>query len=255
MRSASWTERAARRAAGGLFLVLATLLLSGQRGSQFYIYPNTEYNGLYTFTRVAYAGSFGNRRGGGSSWSHDYPDADRNMSTILRELTGVRANLQGTNVFTLDDPEIFKYPILYISEPGYWYMNDTEEASLRKYIERGGFLIFDDFERDQINNLIRNMERVLPGFELIGIGEEHPIFGTFFKVDDLYIPHPLVPVTPQYWAIFVDNDPKKRMIAILNHDNDLAEYWEFSHRGFFPVDLTNEAYKIGVNEIIYALTH
>jgi hypothetical protein len=60
---------------------------------------------------------------------------------------------------------------------------------------------------------------------------------------------------PTYWAIFEDNDTTKRIIAIANVDGDLGEYWEYSATGLFPVDLSNEAYKFGMNYFIYGLTH
>jgi hypothetical protein len=68
-------------------------------------------------------------------------------------------------------------------------------------------------------------------------------------------PHPLVNVSPSYYGIFEDNDPARRMMAIVNYNNDVAEYWEWSDTGMFPVNFTNEAYKLGVNYVVYAMTH
>ena len=62
-------------------------------------------------------------------------------------------------------------------------------------------------------------------------------------------------VIPVYYALFEDNDPRKRMLAIINHNNDIAEYWEWSAESWFPVDITNDAYKLGINYITYAMTH
>ena len=59
----------------------------------------------------------------------------------------------------------------------------------------------------------------------------------------------------QFLGIYEDNDPTKRMMALANHNSDIAEYWEWSGQGLFPFDDTNEAYKLGVNYIIYGLTH
>jgi hypothetical protein len=73
-------------------------------------------------------------------------------------------------------------------------------------------------------------------------------------VSDPYVPHPLVRVTPRFYGYFEENDPGKRMIAMVNHNSDLAEYWEWSGTGFAPVDLENEAYKLGVNYLIFGLT-
>ncbi len=66
---------------------------------------------------------------GGAAWAHDYPRADSNLSTLIAELTTIDTETDGTNVFDLDDPELFKYPIAYISEPGFWDMTDGQAAS------------------------------------------------------------------------------------------------------------------------------
>jgi hypothetical protein len=212
------------------------------------------YNGRFTFTRLMYGGhGFGRRDGG--SWSHDYPDADLNIPEILEFMTSINVTTGASNVFTLDDPRLFQHPMLYISEPGFWSITDSEAANLRDYVLKGGFLIFDDFEGSQLRNMVAQVERALPGFELIEIGPEHEIFDSFFRVENIYIPHPLVDVTPVYYGIFENNDPSMRMLAIVNHNSDLAEYWEFAASGYFPVDITNEAYKLGVNYIVYAMTH
>jgi len=237
-----------------LFLAPA-LVLGGVGPAQRaqYAQTNPGYDGRFTFTRIQYGG-WGFRRGGGS-WAHDWPAADQNMHRLLGFLTLVPTHTGGTNVFTLDDPAIFRYPLIYISEPGFWGATDEDLANLRNYVLKGGFLIFDDFERDQWYNMADNVKRALPEYEWFEIGPEHIIFQSFFEVKDIYVPHPLVNVTPQYFAIFEDNDPSKRIMVLANHNADLAEYWEYSGQGFFPADLTNEAWKLGINYILYALTH
>jgi len=83
----------------------------------------------------------------------------------------------------------------------------------------------------------------------------HPLFHSFFDLPTVNVPHPSEHVTPAYYGVFEDDDPSKRMMALANHNSDIAEYWEWSGRGFFPVDTTNDAYKLGVNYIIYGLSH
>jgi hypothetical protein len=68
-------------------------------------------------------------------------------------------------------------------------------------------------------------------------------------------PHPMYGITPNYFGIFEDNDPAKRLMVIANHNHDVAEYWEFSGEGLFPIDLSNEAYKLGVNYMVYGMLH
>ncbi len=219
--------------------------------------PNSAYDGRFVFTRIRYGRGegMGGFRRGRSAWSHDYPRADLHLSRLLHELTNVEARLTDTNVFDLDDPELFRHPVAYISEPGFWTMDESEARAVREYVLKGGFLIFDDFEGRQWDNLVHQLERVLPEYEPIEIGPDHPIFRTFFAMDDIYFPHPLVDVIPNYYGLFESNDPARRMVAIINHDNDIAEYWEWSDTGWLPLDLTNEAYKLGVNYMVYALTH
>lgn len=94
-----------------------------------------------------------------------------------------------------------------------------------------------------------------PRIRYIQIDIDHPIFHCFFDLENIDFPHPLVPVYPSYFGIFEENDPTKRMLAIVNYNNDVAEYWEWSDQGFFPVDITNEAYKLGINYVVYAMTH
>jgi len=159
-------------------------------------------------------------------------------------------------VFDLDDPEIFRHPIIYVSEPGYWRIEESEAANLRNYLLKGGFLILDDFEADQWYNMEEQVRRALPDHEFIEIGPEHPIFSSFFELEDIYVPHPLVRVTPRYLAMFENNDPKRRMLVLANHNSDLAEYWEWAgDESFVPIPMSNEAFKLGVNYIFYALTH
>jgi hypothetical protein len=218
------------------------------------------YNSQFTFTRIRYDTPYGSRRGGrrgfgGSAWNHDYPMADLNMQIMLNEFTAVRANTEGSNVFELEDRDIFQNPILYISEPGTWGLTDEGAVNLREHLLKGGFLIFDDFEEDQWYNMAEQLAKALPEGQWVEIGPEHPIFDTFFYVENIYVPHPLVRVTPSYRVIFEDNDPEKRIMVLANHNSDLAEYWEYAAQGYFPVDPTNDAFRLGINYIVYGLTH
>jgi hypothetical protein len=214
---------------------------------------NLAYDGRFIFARIRY-GSGGGRFRGGASWAHDYPQADRHLPRIVSEISSVAPRLDGSNVFDLDDPELLRFPVAYLSEPGFWSATDSEIQGLRQYLLKGGFLIVDDFEAEQWHNFAAQMRRALPEYEPIEIDGTHTIFDSFFHVPNPYVAHPLVRVTPEFYGYFEDNDPKKRMLAMVNFNSDLAEYWEWSPTGQFSVDLTNEAYKLGVNYIIYGLT-
>jgi hypothetical protein len=215
--------------------------------------PPLDYDGAFVFTRIRYGSSFG--RGGGS-WAHDYPQADQHLPRIIAELTTMRPRLDDSRVLDLEDDALFHNPIIYVSEPGFWTITERGAEQLGSYLEKGGFVIFDDFEGDaQWDNMARQMARALPGHRWIEIDVSHPIFHSFFEMKRIDFPHPLVDVIPTYFAMFERNDPSRRIIALANYNNDLAEYWEWSATGLFPVDSTSEAYKLGVNYIIYAMTH
>jgi hypothetical protein len=216
------------------------------------------YNGAFTFTRISYGspgyGRFGRNRGGGS-WNHDYPNADQNMQFILEEFTAMHPNTRGSNVFDLEDREIFQSPILYLSEPGTWGITEEGARNLREYLLKGGFIIFDDFDGyGHWESWESQIKLALPEYEPIEIDGTHPIFDTFFYVPDIYIAHPMIGARPTYLGIFEDNDPSKRMLAMINWNQDLGEFWEYAATGFFPVDPTNDAFRLGVNYIIWGLT-
>jgi hypothetical protein len=253
--------RTRRLAVGLAGIVLLTLPLAAQRGGGFRGFGYTQrqvvnppYDGRLTFTRVRFDDGGGFGRGGGW-WNHDYPDAERNLALILDALTSITPNLEASNVLDLEDPEIFKHPILYVWEPGYWWISDQGAENLRRYLLKGGFVIFDDFEAGQWVNFEAQFRRALPDAEFIPLGLTHPIYHAFFDIRELNLPHPSVHVVPAYYGVFEDNDPAKRMLALVNHNADIAEYWEFSGTGRFVVNTTNDAYKLGVNYFVYALTH
>jgi hypothetical protein len=170
--------------------------------------------------------------------------------------------VNASNVFTTDDPELLKYPIAYMSEPDFWVMTDKEAAGLRAYLQKGGFLIFDDFRDDGRTgyqgwaNFDANMHRVIPDAQFVDLDPSMPIFHSFYDIDSFDI-------IPQYYdagkpvlrGVFEDNDPKKRLLAMVNFNTDVSNFWEYSAEGFLPIELSNEAYKLGVNYIMYGLTH
>ncbi len=134
---------------------------------------NVPYDGRFTFARIRFgvplnAGSFGGGRGRGlPPWAHDYPRAERNFMNILREVTFLRPYMGGGNIFTTDDPELSRFPLAYISEPGYWNPTESEVEGLRNYLLKGGFLIADDFRDSDWFNFDAQMKRVIPVSEFV----------------------------------------------------------------------------------------
>jgi hypothetical protein len=217
------------------------------------------YDGRFTFVRLRWGSSleFSRRGGFGAAWNHDYPRAERHLSLILRELTAVDLDTRRSLVLALDDPELFKYPIAFMWEPGFWNLTDREAASFRAYLLKGGFAVFEDFDGgQQWNHFESQMRRVLPEAQWARLDQSHPIFDSFFRVKDIdAIVHPMSGQRPSYYGLFEDNDPSKRLMAVANYDNDVPEYWEWSGEGLYPFDASNEAYKLGVNYVVYGLTH
>jgi len=244
----------------GIRVVASALLLSAlllpvvAAGQNFFRYfrtetlPTVEYDGHFAFTRI---------RHNGNGWEHDYPAADRNFSAILDYITNVRVHLEGSNILDLDDPRIFENPVIYMSEPGFWTTNDVEAANLRAYLLKGGFIIFDDFEGAyDWQNLVTQMSHALPDHRFIELDVTHPIFHSFFNIRTLDIPHPMgYAIEPVFYGLFENNDSSGRMLAIANWNNDIGDYWEWSAEGLYGTDPTNEAYRLGVNYIVYEMTH
>jgi hypothetical protein len=99
------------------------------------------------------------------------------------------------------------------------------------------------------------MRRVLPGARFVELDASHPVFHSFFDIDDRVLRAGGGWSWPQYYGVFENNDPSARLMVVANYNNDIGDYWEWSDSGYLPIDLTNDAYKLGVNYIVYAMTH
>lgn len=214
--------------------------------------PNIPYDGRFTFARIRYTVY------GRSGWEFDYPAMERNLMTMMEAVTSLGPHVRSSNIFTLDDPELLKYPVAYLSEPGYWVPSEAEAAGLRTYLAKGGFLIVDDFRLDEWRNFETQILRALPRAQIRRLDRSHPIFDAFFRIESLDMSYP----TPgwqwlkaEFFGIYEDNDPAKRLIVVINYNNDIGDYMEWSGTpGWWPVNITNDAYKLAINYIVYGLT-
>lgn len=211
-----------------------------------------EYDGRFTIVRLWYP-----HYGG---WSYDYPDMEQNLTLILKELTGIRVRPDASQILRMDDPELMKYPIAYLSEPGYWYPSDSEAEGLRTYLAKGGFLIVDDFHFDEEWRVFEEaMRKVLPQARIQRLQLPNSVFNSFFAIDSLDVPYPgrlgERGLMGEFYGIYENNDAAGRLLAVINYNMDIGDYMEHSGRGFYAVDPTNEAFKFGVNYFIYGLTH
>ena len=220
--------------------------------------PNPAYDGRFTYARIKYSMGGGEfRYRGYPPWLHDFPDADRHFPKIVQELTSLVVRPDESVILSADDPELMKFPFAYICEAGFWLPTDAEVEGMRNYLLKGGFLLFDDFDGNHWYNFETQMKRVLPEALIIRLDASHPIFDSFYRITSL---EKFTDITNggtqgEFFGIFEDNDPTKRMMAIVNYNYDVSEYWEYSATGMIPIDLTNEAYKLGVNYLIYAFSH
>jgi hypothetical protein len=220
---------------------------------------NVPYDGRFTLARIRFGASLG---GGGFGfgrtppWAHDYPRAERNLMRIVSEVSYLRPSVEGGNVFDLDDPELMRFPVAYLVEPGYWRPEEEHVERLREYLLKGGFLIVDDFRGRDWLNFEAQMRRVLPDHDLVEVDVTEPIFHTYLSMESLDFRHPYDAwADPTYFAIYEDNDPTRRIMVIVNYDQDIGDYWEYADLGRYPVDPSNEAFKLGLNYLIYGMTH
>lgn len=228
---------------------------------------NIPYDGQFTFVRIKYDTAPGGYWAGGRpSWVHGYPVAEENLMRIMTDVSFLNPHIDEANVLALDDPELFKYPVAYIIEVGWWTVTDAQAAALRAYIQKGGFVIVDDFkmlgwrgnDSGGWDPFAANMNRVLPGVRFFDLETSHPIFHAFFEITDEKLenfPQAYNAGRPVFKGVYEDNDPNKRLVMIVNYNTDISQFWEWSGRGLRPVDDTNEAYKLGVNYLMYGMTH
>jgi Domain of unknown function (DUF4159) len=234
--------------------LLAIDTLSAQRGGWYDLSQyrgNVRYDGKLVFVRMSYP--IETRRN--QPWAHDYPDGERHFMRILTGVSNVPAHVEESSIMSFGDPEMFKFPVIYLCEPGYWFLSEQEAAQLRAYLLKGGFLIVDDFGRQYWGNFEVQMTKVFPDGEWKELTAEHRIFHTFFEIPSFDI----IPLAyflggpPTFLGMFEDNDEKKRMYVMVNYQQDISEFWEASGQGINLVDPDNQAFKLGVNEFLYGL--
>ena len=164
-------------------------------------------------------------------------------------------------MLTLRDKNIFQYPVLYITEPGFWHIHEDEVENLRVYLERGGFLIVDDFHDygrgmtgPQWDNFYANIKKVLPDKEPIELPQDHPVWSIFYDIDPLEAvttkPGPWSYDDDVYYAMY---DDRGRMVVVICYNQDIGDGWEWPGRNLG--EASTVSFQMAINFIMYALSH
>ena len=229
--------------------------------SQRPVHPDEVLREFY-FTRLAYSGRMYMYRG---SWSVDYPKADRQFMVGLKRLLDQLDAYDYDNARLATDPELYRFPFLYSVEVGYMVLSPEERDDLRRYLLAGGFWVIDDFwGDDQWGNLERELSLLLPGYSIVEIPLDHPIFHCFYDVEEI-VQVPNVGqgryggptwenggYTPHVRGIFDDDG---RLMVVINWNTDLGDAWEWAEDERYPVRFSHYAYQMGVNFVVYAMSH
>ena len=162
-------------------------------------------------------------------------------------------------IVQLSSPEIFEYPFLYLSEPGFMVLNDKEIANLGEYIRRGGFIMADDFRTgaylngpEELQVLRYYLKRALPERELVKLDITHPVFHSFFEVDSLKMTPPYGGFIPEFWGM---SDERGRLQVIANYNNDIGDFWKYLDEGDKPLKDSTRSIRMGIDYIVYAMSH
>ena len=259
-------------AAGAIYAIQPFREYPGVEYSNFPLPPDYQEKTEWVFARLMYPpvnryyGGFeflGDWRQGASNWTMDYPRSDRHFSAALRRLTRVHARSAEQPV-NLDDHDVYDYPWLYGVEVGHWNLSDDQAKTFREYLLRGGFFMCDDFHGTiEWEVFTASMQRVFPDRPIVEIPSPDAIFHTIYDLDDRYqVPGAQFLETHQLWekdgkiphwrGIY---DDKGRLMVAICFDMDLGDSWEHADNPQYPEKFSALGIRIGVDYVIYAMTH
>jgi hypothetical protein len=214
------------------------------------------------FTRGVYSGYSRFGRGGGS-WATDWPKSDCQFNVVIRRLTNIDL-YPYEHAVTLDDPALRHYPFVYILEVGRMALTPAEVDNLRSYLLAGGFLMVDDFWGSyEWANFEEQMRIVFPEYPIVELPLDHAIFKSFYEVDEiLQVPNVTNARYGRTWeqdgyvphvrGIFDDDG---RLMVAINWNTDLGDAWEWAEQPDYPVKYSTYAFEMGVNYLVYAMSH
>ena len=242
----------------------------GVEYENFELTPDWQQNGEWTFARLmfppgandGYAGRFdGDWRQGLSLWTQDYPRADRHFSEALRRLTRINTRSVEQPV-NLDEGDAYDWPWLYAVQVGEWGLNEQQAQEMREYLLRGGFFMADDFHGALEWEVFQNaMKRVFPDRQIVDIEDSDAIFHTVYDLDNRF----QVPGAAHLRLGYKNNgigahwrgiyDDKGRVMVAISYNSDLGDAWEWADDASYPERFSGLAIRIGVNYVVYAMTH
>ena len=186
-------------------------------------------------------------------WHHDYPYGDEAFPAFLKEVTRIHTESKAYQIVDIDSPDLFKYPFAYLCEPGYLELNDKDVKNLREYLERGGFIMVDDFRGTQhLSNLVYQMKKVFPNRNIVPLTLSHPIFNSFYKIESLDMRPPYGRGPVEFLGL---EDDHGRLVMVIGYNNDLSEIWQWLDEGSLSMHDAAESLKFGTNYVMYSLTH
>jgi hypothetical protein len=193
-------------------------------------------------------------------WHHDYPDGDTMFPTSLGRLTTTQTTPDSYQIVDIDSKDLFEYPFVYMSEPGYLNLLPDDVKNLREYLDRGGFLLLDDFrgnesDMSQFENMERQMKKVFPDRGLEPVSPSHPIFHVVYDLNPNDMLPPYRASNSGEVQFFGISDPEGNLQVTIDFNNDISEYWQALDVGECSIRESGSAVELGVNYAVYAMTH
>ena len=197
-----------------------------------------------------------------SRWGIDANKGDRLFIGILQRLTRIDVQPVET-IIDIDSDEIFDLPFLFAVSVGDWQLSPTQAERLRKYFDRGGFLMVDDFHNEREWSIFMNgMRQIDPLAEAVELGDSDPAFHVVFNLKNrIRVPGANVVhgsgierggKDPHWRAVL---DSKGRIMVAISFNMDIGDGWEFADVPDYPERFSSEAIRLGTNYVVYAMTH
>jgi hypothetical protein len=214
----------------------------------------------FAFARLRYR-SLGGRRG--NSWGTDSNKAERVFLQGVRRLTRIHTR-SVEEIIDIESDEMYKWPWLYAVEVGRWNVSESQAKRLRQYLDRGGFLMVDDFHGTwEWENFTRSLKRIFPDRPVVELEDDAAIFHVLYNLDGRF----QVPGRQFLWSgrTYEHDGVEARWRAVLDdkgrvqvaicHNMDLGDAWEWADDPEYPEKYASLAYRIGINYVVYAMTH